>query len=255
MENVRIHNTPEESYKYILSLFKEDFIPSSKSGLIFEIIKSASNRMPLFYDMTEPAVERSSFTPWMNAIAHRHYENNYIHDLYLLHELSHIATMRYGVASNWVDFQRNIMLNEFNASFSSEILVYLEFPHIREKTFSHPIYVDRYLPKLRLKPLVEWVSVITQERMRVMQSPNPFDFLEQQIADYAEMNREWCRIWAKDWRIVENHMVNCHTGKDHLSWLTEHSVRLIPFYENAVRYKSAMVPHYEKFGNMLLSAS
>lgn len=91
------------------------------------------------------------------------------------------------------------------------------------------------------------------------------DFIELQIANYAAQNIEWSRIWAKNWRLVEKHMLEflslTEYDKDRavtlqLEFLGEHMLNYdVPFQQEAVDFYKLYKENGEKFGNKIIEGS
>lgn len=250
-----VPSTPEESLKYLQGKWTPDF---AEHPFVKDLTARVARRMPLFCKMDNESLERSNFTTWLGVIAERDYPNPYIGDLYLLHELYHLDTLQYDSSRSWSQFQWEMLSNEFEASLLTEMQIYLEMPTLRPKTFAHEIYVDRYL---LINPSKEfWEFTLRELRMKAMRSPHPFDFLEQQIAAYGELNREWCRIWAKSWKGVDQHMEqlnkDLHIPRimfQHADWINQNSTGAdnVPWELEAIQYSKLSRANYLKFGNYL----
>jgi len=240
----------EECLEHIRSLWATDLF--QKSEYIDEISMKVSDTVPVFYDFDEE-FERSHFTPWFGAVAYREYENKYIQDLYYFHEYYHIVTMTYDSDCLWTDWYTKMMLNELNASINSEVMIYSKIPGLREKTFTNPIWADRFE-----SPVEERVR---EERIKIIRDPNPFDFIELQISNYAEQNRDWARIWRRNWKKVEAHMVELaktpvgERGLHHKRWLIGSSSPWshVPFEDEAREFYRVFVKNRDRFGNGLFN--
>lgn len=187
--------------------------------------------------------------------------------LYYLHELRHIQTIQYNNSRSWLDWQRSIIESEIVSSLTSECFVYLRVPELREKTFKHEIWADRFLPLRRFLPirLVEWY--IRRERLRALHAPKFSDFIEYQIQNYAQQNIAWCRIWAEKvgyghfgdlpaYRVVEAHMNSLRSLdlEAHAVWLDSVSdpVTGVPFARQATAFEAVFKESNAKYGNQTL---
>ncbi len=211
-------------------------------------------------------VERSHFTTWFNVIALRpEYENDAISDLYYLHEITHSATMYFDSTLSWQDWYKKTMQNEMEASLESEAFAYFELPGLRKLSFDHEIWLDRFWidhgePSL----FVMLKARLTEERKKATQSPSIDDFIELQIANYAAQNIEWSRIWAKNWRVIERHMLEFLSLAEHdtdkavvlqLEFLDEHMSSFhIPFDREANAFYELYKANGEKFGNKIIES-
>ena len=258
MRNLVHFKSADEAFAYMQKLYKTKEFRTNE--WVQWHTRKAAGRVPVFYEMSHPDVEASHFTAWFNAIALRDwYDNDYIHDLYLFHEYVHLATMEYASRVPWADWYTKILKNELEASLASEAFVYLHVPGLREKTFNHKIWADRF-GELEGTDTLEKEKEIRAARIQVLTCPSPFDFLEQQIASYAGQNQEWTRIWAKQWRTVERHMEAMLAIEDvaersaaHVEWLNSLSTCIfpIPFRNQAEEFARVYRANKEKFGNVL----
>src|SRR5690242_8900722 len=96
-------------------------------------------------ELTDPRIERAHFSPWWNVLGRRAYENPAIHDLFYLHEISHMAMLVYEDTMSWEAWAAKMADNEMLASLESETLVYLALPSLRSKSFDAQIWADRFL--------------------------------------------------------------------------------------------------------------
>jgi len=190
-----------------------------RSEWMAELIDAFAQRPRLFFRYTWPDIEWSHFTTWMNAIAIRDYENPTISDLYLVHELTHAATLEYEAGAEFSGWYRKMTTNEYRASLESEVFVYFHIPGLRGDSFPFAIWADRFLGRELTEDLRAEVEA---ERIRAMRDPDPFDFSEQQIAAYARQNFRWANVWRESWREVESACENLVLSRDlepHVAWL------------------------------------
>ncbi|MBI2056522.1 MAG: hypothetical protein HYT37_04070 [Candidatus Sungbacteria bacterium] len=205
------------------------------------------------------------------------YANPYIHDLYILHELLHIHEFRqsgYSPAWSWLDWALYINTIEFEVAIMTDCMIYFIIPGLREKTFSHEIWVDEYLGLLG-KPIQYITARIREERFKAYNNPDPRNILAQQIRAYAEQNMKWCQIWAKPvgygpyaekpaFRVVEEHRPRIAFLQHHIRWLADVSepksgtpfVGLdgIPFARQAEKFQKVFEENKKWFGNEVLLA-
>ena len=167
-------------------------------GFIFEIIDQFARLPRLFCDETDDALERAHFSSWWGVLMNRTYDNPVIEDLYRLHEIFHAATMPYFPGIGFDAFHRKMEDNELKASVCSEIRVYFEIPGLREASFPHPIYADRFLdnPEMRLlweKNKLVAIETLQEARRDVMVSKpeHEMDLAERWIRRFALQNRQW----------------------------------------------------------------
>jgi hypothetical protein len=145
----------------------------------------------------------------------------------------------------------------------SEVYAYFELPQLRDLSFDHEIWVDRFLIS-RWKCFYESSPEACQERLRrqrklVSTNPNPFDFIEQQIAGYFHQNIQWAEIWRA---IVPKLTVQMYayanrkiTSQEHGDWLIsqfDSEEYPIPFFEQAQQFAEQYRKNKEIFGNQKL---
>ena len=87
-----------------------------------------------------PENSRFYFSAWLlNSLQIRHYDNPLIHDLYVLHEALHAATLD-NYFQNTPDAFVALRVNEIEVSLETEVWVYLREPSWVGKTFS-PLWI------------------------------------------------------------------------------------------------------------------
>lgn len=207
------------------------------------------------------------FTTFFGAIVRRGaYREPVFHDLYVLHELWHRRTIRYEPGRSWLQWSRDLIASELSASLTSECLVYFRIPGLREQTFSHEIWVDRFLGAWRGRPIDQVELHLRQERLRALNAPSFDDFLEHQIANYGRQNMLWARVWASAagigptpdvpaFRVVDEHMSRPDRDDDrHPDWLRAHADAAgVPFPEQAAAFQPIYERSQREFGNDVLS--
>lgn len=226
MQNLLPIVTAESIDNFVFGLWQtEPFRLSHKTegGYINNIVKRFSKEPRFFAEMTEPAVEWSHFTAWMNIIYRREdfYRNPTVNDLYYLHEIYHIISMNYTPNLSFEDWSMKMWDNERNASIQSEVEVYFALPEIRETSFPFEIWVDRFLQNKVLLVAdigdnlrfyntnkLEFQFKLQLVRSAAMIHPIVDDEIENVIANYANMNIIWYRIWKNKYNIVEYFMWN-----------------------------------------------
>lgn len=123
--------------RYFLSIFRTDLIKicALTPGCSVYSLLQKSEKTPLFLlrNKKEDKFNRLNFTSWVGVYNPRQneYENPYQADLYVLHELYHMVTMKYGNYKNLESWKDKIITNEKEASFYSEGLIYFELPKLR----------------------------------------------------------------------------------------------------------------------------
>jgi hypothetical protein len=201
-----------------LSLFKTNLRNSP-------LVRQACVAVPhVFVTDNEPV--KGHHTAWFaGVIAQRDYSwNPYIGDLWNLHELRHVALARQGADPSvpWTQWMARMISDEFEASFLTEVLVYLQEPWLRDNTFDHEIWVDRILrdPTLGSRFLPGNIEHYARMlRYQVIAGGEPMDFISRQIRAYHATNNAWAVLWSqivgvgphKDkpaFRVVEDFLAN-----------------------------------------------
>jgi hypothetical protein len=209
------------------------------------------------------------FGTYFGALQRRAYANPWIQDLYHFHELTHVLTLRYDPASSWMEWSRRMVNSEMQASLASECYVYLHIEGLREKTFAHEIWVDRFLAAPDRRGVLVHEEKIRKERLRALNAPDYDDFLEHQIHNYARQNIEWCMIWSEHlggdtsfqaetaFRLVEKHMASPERDATHQGWiegLTESSgPDTAPFLKQALAFMKVYQASNQHFGNWIFA--
>ena len=219
--------------------------------------------------VTDATYPGGHFGTYFGALALRQgvYKNPVIQFLYYLHELRHVQTIRYGNDRTWLEWARQIIESELMSSLTSECYVHLRVPGLREVSFQHEIWVDRFLSLTRFLPVgaVEWH--IKRERLRALHDPKFNDFVERQIMNYGQQNFKWCRIWAEPvgygvfakqpaYRVVEEHMSSplARHPELHSAWLDQVSDPQsgVPFARQALAFKAVYDESNRDYGNQML---
>jgi hypothetical protein len=105
-------------------------------------------RVPLFvFTPTDNPASRLNFTAYSHLLALRQhqYTNPTIADLYILHELHHIATMPYGPVTSFDQWNEKMTLNEKEASLFSETMIHFITDELRAPMGIPSIWADRLL--------------------------------------------------------------------------------------------------------------
>lgn len=222
----------------------------------------------VFVTANEEVGQHGHFSTLFGVIVLRHgrYSKPVLHDLYVLHELTHRATLTYLPGRSWLEWSRALIASELESSLTSECYVYLEIPGLRAETFDHEIWVDRFFDGSRMA--VVWKESVRTARLRALNTPDHDDYLEHQIQNYGRQNMQFCRIWAlpvgtgtvssaSAFRVVDAHMSEPDWRDRHVGWLEEHS-RLsrdgVPFQRQADEFGKVYEESVQKFGNRVLSA-
>ena len=212
MKNLVACISADEVHAHVRALWRTPHFRNSHAdgGFIFEIIDQFARLPRLFCDETDDALERAHFSSWWGILMNRSYDNPVIEDLYRLHEIFHAATMPYFPGIGFDAFHRKMEDNELKASVCSEIRVYFEIPGLREASFPHPIYADRFLdnPEMRLlwdKNKLVAIETLQEARRDVMVSKpeHQMDLAERWIRRFALQNRQWSTVWYDRYQDVE----------------------------------------------------
>ena len=188
--------------------FQESHAPG---GYVFGWIERLAETPRFVGELTDPRIERAHFSPWWNVLGRRQYDNAAIHDLFYLHEISHMAMLVYEDAMSWEAWAAKMADNEMLASLESETLVYLAMPTLRAKSFTQTISADRFISEeaygggMRDAAIrAAHRSFMLMERYRARRLPD--DDLEQRIAAFQHENEAWARIWRANYPVVERGM-------------------------------------------------
>lgn len=189
--------------KFLNSVFKTELFKSlaKTPGSCQGVFDKLRERPVITYEPTSP-LEKNHFTSWMGLIQIRHYDNDYMNDLYYLHELAHWATMQYGECKDLAQFHEKMARNELFAATLSEVYIYFEAIGLRDKVFDHPIWFDSVYDKI-IKSEMDFDKIMKFRKKRIS-NPDSFNFCEMQIAKYASQNTKWSAIWSENWREVED---------------------------------------------------
>ena len=128
---------------------------NDRPGSFIAMIVDRAARYPMFtYEFSDqpshetPDKEKTEwahFGAWWGGITDRQYANPAIHDAYWLHETYHKGFMTYVPNISFEGFKDKMFRNELNASMASEIELYMNYPPLRNQTFPHEIFADRFL--------------------------------------------------------------------------------------------------------------
>lgn len=253
MKNIECLSEKDDIHGYMEHIWRTPEFQRSHAerGFVFQVVEEFASLPRFFFDISDEKVEPSHFSSWWGGIQKRVYDNPAIQDLYYIHELSHAGTMIHLPGLEYKNFSNKMFENELLASVRSEIQVYFELPTLREKSFPHEIFADRFLqdPKTQdrwsyePKHLVQELSLI---RRNVMTSQTPRDLQEYWIHKYAYQNDAWASIWFDRYNQIETAMGTlrdkCRSigrkkaQESFISWLTSPEITAgsdIPFPEEA----------------------
>jgi hypothetical protein len=226
--------------------------------------------------ITEDPMPPGHFGTYFGALGRRTYPNRWVQDLYHLHECVHTKVTRYDASATWTEWSRKMIQAEFEASVASECFAYLHIAGLREKTFAHEIWADRFLQNASFMDgvragnrdaLARATQTIRDERVRALNAPRFDDFLEHQIWNYCRQNVQWCRIWTENvgygafadkpaFRAVESHMGATDRDASHADWLHEVTPQdgyvRVPFLGQADAFAIVYKRSNAEFGNAVL---
>lgn len=201
-------------------LFRDLHAEGFKSGsfgqpvnFVTKIVEDFAKLPRFTFEMTSPELEWAHFSTWWGGIPSREYDNPYIHDLYWIHEMSHAGNMVYVPGMNLENFTRKMTDNELHASVVSEVQVYFEIPQLRNESFKHEIYADRFLDdddfadRYKADPLLGFEEMKVRRRDTMM-DPNPKNIADFWIHRFYTQNAAWAACWAQNYNKVETAMAN-----------------------------------------------
>ena len=216
MKNIQLLETASDVYDFVLDTWKTDVFRQSHAngGHIHDIVTQFAKQPRLFCEASNDDLERSHFPTWFGASMQRHdYTNAVIADLYRYHEFIHAGTMPYWPGLGPDAFEEKMTRNELEASTASEIAIYFEMPGLREASFDHPIYADRYLADPAMQVLWANNKTVALETFRLMRRnvmigkpDNELDITERWVRKFTEQNTQYFLIWRNRYDEVERHM-------------------------------------------------
>lgn len=216
MKNIQTFVTAAEIKDFVQGLWRTDMFRDSHAngGIIAQVVEEFAYLPRMFCEMSNDRLERAHFATWWNVIVLRDdYENPYIHDLYLIHEMFHAARMPYIPDIGKAAFIEKMQRNELEASVFSEIQIYFEMPGLREASFPHPIYADRFLNDPDIKCLWKINRTVAIETIRSMRrdvmtskAEHRMDDAEKWVRIFNDQNAVYAATWAHRYVRVENMM-------------------------------------------------
>jgi hypothetical protein len=273
-----------------------------QKGIVFDLVTRFARKPRFFYTPSEEKIhvhdrhgvehrefiEAPHFSPWWGGIQLRTYDNQLVQDLYYLHEICHAATMPFGpdakhALQDPVTFKNKIRDNEHEASTFSEMTIYCEFPQLRQMSFQHEIFVDRFLfpdgvySRVDARLIQRWrdePELVTKEMMyaraAVLTAPHvdESDLAAFWLKRFYSQGKAWTAIWTNPngeypslpiggrFRQVEVAMIQlrdaCSTlGRSdaldqHVEWLLSTDVAdgtRIPFFREAKAFCESYLQH------------
>ncbi len=246
--------------KWRTDMFRKE--ATDETSELYALLQKFAQLPRVFFSFSEPDLEKLHFTTWMGAMALRDeswYDNPYIADVFLLHEICHMAYATYDINLSFEDWHNKMNIEEVHASVLSEVMVYFWMPELRQHTFDHPIWADRFLISKNQNwfkvnpPAVE--ALVTSARLECM-SENYKDSADpevRRISQYGLSNYEWSNIWANHHREVEFHLYlltwnasrnPSYALSEHLKWLDSKMEGGIPYRPQAEAYASHLQEVY-----------
>jgi hypothetical protein len=270
MKNIQCIADKAEIHTFVMRLWKTDMFRESHraGGFIFRAVERFAWLPRVFAEMSNDHLERAHFSSWWGVTMLREdYTNPVIHDLYLLHEFYHAAHMPYIPNIGKAAFDDKMQRNELEASVLSEIAVYFEMPGLREVSFDHDIYADRFLNDPVMNVLWKTnkdVAVETIRSMRrdvmVSKPEHLMDLTESWIRRFAEQNAIYSITWSDRYLEVERRMADLQTQaaadrndalKYHVDWIIREAERdpldNVPFRQEAELFATFYWANKEKY--------
>lgn len=232
MKNLVVLEQPKAIKTHVFGLFRSELFRTS--SYVEAWVERMAEHPMVFADMSNVELETPHFGTYFGLTYHRTYDEPVVSDLYYLHEVVHASLMRYEPDLLFTSFYRRMNSAEFTTSLETEGSVYLRIPGLREQSFKDEIWADRFLGgQARLGEGL--ADIMRQERYKAMQSPDPMDYCEQQIAAYARQNFEWAGCWRLEaecegkrrpaYLHVEEHMARLRARTidlaEHVRWLEQ----------------------------------
>ena len=217
MRDIQVVVERDDIHDFIRNLWKTDLFRVSHddtTGVVNSIVDEFSYLPRMFARSTNDHLERAHFATWWNVIMLRDdYTNPYIHDLYLIHEMFHAARMPYISEIGKAAFAEKMQRNELEASVFSEIQIYFEMEGLREASFNHPIYADRFLNDSDIRQLWKINKTVAIETIRSMRrdvmTSKPehlMDLTERWVRIFNDQNAVYASTWAYRYQEVERQM-------------------------------------------------
>ncbi|MAM83529.1 MAG: hypothetical protein CL472_02490, partial [Acidobacteria bacterium] len=187
---------------------------------------------------------------------------------------THAATMPYMQGIGRAAFNEKMQRNELEASVMSEIAVYFEMPELREASFDHPIYADRFLNEFtralwRTNRSVALETFRTMRRHVMISKPeHEMDMTEIWIRRFADQNQAYNVVWSDRYVEIENAMAALQTrtalghrgevGSQFQAWLEAEAQRDkedgIPFREEAALFSPFYWTNKRKYAEAMSSS-
>lgn len=282
MKNLSILRSVADVRNYIGALWKTgEFqqLHAMRGSYIERIVDQFASKPRIFYEMTDPELERNHFTAMMNAVQLRtDYTNQYLADMYYLHEIIHLNTIRYDSRSDRYEWSGRSLSNELKATIETEVVVYFAIPTLRDKTFPFEIWADRFLANR--SPLSKeyadnhrfyssdpkgFRESLMKKRWEIRHNPSSGDKIEQMISGYTKRNDAWDQIWAEVYLEIEQRMeefeLDCTKDRGAAveslaNWLqSKKRTGICPFQEQAEEYVRVATAFKKQFADQTVEAA
>lgn len=138
---------PDEMDDFFSSFWRtEEFKNMQKFNPYFKVWVNKLKEAPIFFFDISHEKGKYHLTSHMRLIARREYDDDYMHDLYYMHELTHCAEFEASTSNDYSLWMNKLNDNELYASIVSEVLVYYFSPSMIGKTFN-PLWANRFYNK------------------------------------------------------------------------------------------------------------
>lgn len=278
MKNLRGIAEKAEIIDFVGSLWKTDLFKSAhqdEGSFVRGIVNEYAYLPRLFAESSNDKLERAHFSTWWGVLMLRNdYENPYIHDLYLLHEMYHAGTMPYIPGIGRDAFAEKMQRNELEASVMSEIQVYFEMPELRALSFPHPIYADQFLEDDHMVSLWNSNRSVARETIRTIRrdimTSKPehlMSLTEVWVRRFVDQNTVWALIWTARYNEIEYRMSRLQDTssydrklalQEHIDWLTRECARdavdNVPFREEAEMFEPFVAANKREYDKAMACA-
>lgn len=148
-----------------------------------DLLNDFCSKRRFFCDYSDEKLESNHFYSWFNIFANREYDNNYVNDMYVLHEIHHIA--KHNPVNESFDLWKDqITLEEIYASVFSEAYVYFAVEKHLGVSIRNKVPFDLWINTLNQKSYS--FNGLVKERFKAIN--NPKNKIEESIQKYSESN-------------------------------------------------------------------
>lgn len=246
MKNLLCLHKKTDVYDYVTSKFQSVHFKTGGIGRkrYEENILAFCEKPRIFCEYSDQSLEHDYFYSWFNILPER--DNCYfiplVHDLYYLHEMSHMILLGLDRKKNitYANWRFKMIENEVTASLFTEAEIYegKVGKMLREDSFDYEIWVDSFLRDSSY----DFIGNLRELRYRAY--CNPKNELEIQLFQYMRNNHRWCEIWRDDYLAIENMLYHRQflPAEDQndflLEFLTDKMTDDIPYKDNAIEFKA-----------------